>query len=190
MIERSTKADLSRSIDTVVLAFANDPFVRWLFPEPGEFLKSFPTLAQLFGGRAFEHDCAYHLEGYLGSALWLPPGVHPDEEGIMSLLEGSLSGTILSDAVSVFEQMDHFHPAEPCWHLAFIVVDPARQGRGLGTRLLEQTLKVCDEEGKVAYLESTNPANLSLYVRHGFEVMGQMQAGKSPPLFPMARQPR
>jgi hypothetical protein len=114
MIERSTKADLSRSIDTVVLAFANDPFVRWLFPEPGEFLKSFPTLAQLFGGRAFEHDCAYHLEGYLGSALWLPPGVHPDEEGIMSLLEGSLSGTILSDAVSVFEQMDHFHPAEPC----------------------------------------------------------------------------
>jgi hypothetical protein len=42
----------------------------------------------------------------------------------------------------------------------------------------------------VAYLESTNPANLSLYVRHGFEVVGQMQAGRSPPLFPMVRQPR
>ena len=190
MIEKSTKDDLSRSINTIVLAFTNDPFVRWLFPEPEQFLRTFPTLAQLFGGRAFEQGCAYHLQGYVGSALWLPPGVHPDEEGIVSLLEGSLSSSILSDAVSVFEQMDHFHPAEPCWHLAFIVVDPVRQGRGLGARLLEQTLKVCDEEGKVAYLESTNPANLSLYVRHGFEVVGQMQAGGSPPLFPMLRQPR
>jgi len=43
---------------------------------------------------------------------------------------------------------------------------------------------------KLAYLESTNPANLSLYQRHGFEFIGNIQAGTSPPLFPMIREPR
>jgi ribosomal protein S18 acetylase RimI-like enzyme len=190
MIKESGKADVARSIDTLVLGFSADPIFRWLYSEPRQFLSTFPTLAQLYGGRAFEHDSAYHVDGYLGSALWLPPGVHPDEEGMISLFQDSLSEPTLSDAFSVLEQMDHFHPAEPCWHLAFIAVDPVRQGHGLGSRLLEHTLKVCDKDGKVAYLESTNPANLSLYIRHGFEVLGQMQAGGSPPMFPMVRQPQ
>jgi hypothetical protein len=38
-----------------------------------------------------------------------------------------------------------------------------------------------------AYLESTNPANLPLYQRHGFETLDIIQEGSSPPLFPMLR---
>jgi hypothetical protein len=36
----------------------------------------------------------------------------------------------------------------------------------------------------------TNPRNISLYRRHGFDVLGTIQAGSSPPLVPMLRQPR
>ena len=32
-----------------------------------------------------------------------------------------------------------------------------------------------------AYLESSNPKNMSLYERHGFESMGRIQIGDSPP---------
>lgn len=56
--------------------------------------------------------------------------------------------------------------------------------------MLEHTLKVCDADKKLAYLESTNPANITLYQRHGFELVGEIQAGSSPVLYPMRREPR
>lgn len=75
-------------------------------------------------------------------------------------------------------------------HLAFIAVDPAQQNKGFGSALLEHNLKVVDRDKKLAYLESTNEANLTLYQRHGFELVGNIQAGNSLSLFPMIREPR
>jgi hypothetical protein len=49
---------------------------------------------------------------------------------------------------------------------------------------------VCDRAGLAAYLESTNPRNISLYVRFGFEIVGTIQVGSSPPIFPMRRKPQ
>jgi hypothetical protein len=40
------------------------------------------------------------------------------------------------------------------------------------------------------YLESTNPRNLSLYLRHGFEILGTIRVGEAPPVVPMLRPPR
>ena len=186
----STDVESSRAIDSIVLGFAADPILRWLYPEPQSYLTHSRTLMQLYGGGAFEHSTAYHIQNYAGAALWLPPDVHPDEEGINELVQGSFSGAQLDEILSMFEQMDGFHPDESCWHLAFISVDPTQQNKGLGSALLEHTLKVVDQGKKLAYLESTNEANLTLYQRHGFELVGNIQAGNSLSLFPMIREPR
>ncbi len=190
MIKRSGKANVARSIDTIVLGFSADPIARWLFPEPRQFLATFPTVTRLFGGRAFEHGSAYHVDDYTGAALWLPPGIHPDEERLTALFEEKFSGTKLKDVHSLFEQMDKFHPDEPCWHLTFIAVDPVKQGSGFGSALLKYSIASCELDNKLAYLESTNPANVPLYQRYGFEVIGDIQAGSSPPMIPMIREPR
>jgi ribosomal protein S18 acetylase RimI-like enzyme len=68
-----------------------------------------------------------------------------------------------------------------------IGVDPVRQGRGLGSALLKHGLGQCDAQGLPAYLESSNPKNVPLYERHGFEVMGLIQPADFPPLYPMLR---
>jgi hypothetical protein len=47
-----------------------------------------------------------------------------------------------------------------------------------------------DAEGLPAYLESSNPRNISFYERHGFEVVGRIQAGKTPVVTPMLRRGR
>jgi hypothetical protein len=43
---------------------------------------------------------------------------------------------------------------------------------------------------KLAYLESSNPRNITLYKRHGFELLGTIQIGTSPSIAPMLRRPR
>ena len=43
----------------------------------------------------------------------------------------------------------------------------------------------CDRAGLPAYLESTNPRNMTLNQRHGFKAIGQIQVGTSPPMVPM-----
>jgi ribosomal protein S18 acetylase RimI-like enzyme len=63
-------------------------------------------------------------------------------------------------------------------------------GRGLGSVLMRRGLERCDKDHLPAYLESSNPRNISLYERHGFEIIGRIQAGASPTLTPMLRRPR
>jgi hypothetical protein len=48
----------------------------------------------------------------------------------------------------------------------------------------------CDEDHLPAYLESSNPRNVPLYERHGFTVIGAIQAGTSPTMYPMVRAAR
>jgi ribosomal protein S18 acetylase RimI-like enzyme len=89
------------------------------------------------------------------------------------------------------EQMGRNHPAEPHWYLPMIGVDPAHQRRGHGSTLLRQATEQLDREGLAAYLESSNPLNVPLYRRHGFEVTGLIRAaGDAPPMYPMVRRPR
>ncbi len=61
-------------------------------------------------------------------------------------------------------------------------VEPERQGRGVGSALLREVLTQCDAEGLPAYLESSNERNLTLYRRHGFEVIEELRLGRSGPL--------
>jgi GNAT superfamily N-acetyltransferase len=56
------------------------------------------------------------------------------------------------------------------------------QGRGYGSAPLLHALEPIDRDGHLAYLESTNPANVPLYRRHGFEVVGTMQVDDAPPM--------
>ena len=182
--------DEKAAIPTVVLAFAADPVARWTWPDSYQFLSSMPVLARAFGGRAFEHGSAHATEGYAGVALWLPPGVTPDQDALVDLMERTVNASIRDDVFAVFEQMGKYHPAEPHWYLPLIGVDPAHQGKGHGNSLMGHALRRCDTDRMPAYLESSNPRNISLYRRHGFEELGEIQVGSSPPIVPMLRRAR
>jgi ribosomal protein S18 acetylase RimI-like enzyme len=189
-IKTATASDQDQTIATVVLAFTADPMARWSYPDPHQYLKYFPDLVRAVGGKAFEHSAAYYVDGFPGAALWLPPDVHPQENELIALAKRTVSEQNQEAVFSIFEQMGSYHPAEPHWYLPFIGVDPARQGNGYGSALMEYALIRCDRENKLAYLESSNPRNIPLYKRHGFELLGTIQVGSSPPLFPMLRRPR
>ena len=179
-----------RAFATLMLAFANDPAARWSWPEPHAFLRHFPTLARAFGSKSFDLGCADQIDEFGGVALWLPPGVQSDTAALASLMEGTAPPAVLADAGPVFEQMDSYHPHEPHWYLPLIGIDPARQGQHLGKQLMAHGLARCDADGKLAYLESSNPRNISFYERLGFETLGAIQHGSSPTIVPMLRKPQ
>ena len=159
-------------------------------PIPISTFTSMPSFTRAFGGGAFLHNGAHCTDDYAGAALWLPPNVHPEDEAFGEIVERTVSASIRGDLFAVFEQMAKYHPGEPHWYLPLIGVDPAHQGKGYGSALMTYALQQCDRDHSPAYLESTNPRNISLYRRHGFEVLGTIQVGASPPLVPMVRHRR
>ena len=174
-------------MQSILLGFSTDPLVRWFAADAVSYLAS-GDIFDAFGGRSIESGTAYVTENYEGVALWMPPGVEPDEERMIPILEATVSENILEDVFGVFEAMDSYHPEEPCWYLPVIAVDPFYQGSGLGSRLMKHALNRVDEDGLPAYLESSNPRNISLYEKFGFETMGRIQIGSSPIVTPMIRQ--
>jgi ribosomal protein S18 acetylase RimI-like enzyme len=182
--------DAARAIGTIVLSFSADPATRWTWPNPQDYLVNMPLMAQAFGGAAFTHGSAFGIDGYSGVALWLPPGIQPDEEAMVDVIQRTAPASIRDEIFGVFEQMGAFHPVEPHWYLPLIGVDPALQGRGLGNALMRHALARCDQDQVPAYLESSNPRNITLYQRLGFESLGVIQIGSSPRLVPMLRPPR
>ncbi|HEY8536909.1 MAG TPA: GNAT family N-acetyltransferase [Vicinamibacterales bacterium] len=189
-IRTTTAADADRATDTIVLAFAGDPMLRWCWSEPSRYLTAIRPFIRAFAGASFDHGSAWCSDDFVGAALWLPPGVGSDEDAMVGLLQATVPATQLDDVFGVVEQMGKYHPQEPHWYLPLIGVDPAFQNRGIGSALLALALARCDAEGLPAYLESSNPRNIPLYQRHGFEILGTIQAGSSPVMYPMLRTPR
>ena len=180
-------SDVERAVGVIVLAFSADPAARWTYPDPHQYLTHFPAIVRAFGGKAFTHSTGHHLSGFTGAALWLPPGVLPDEEALGAVMQESVSEPLQAEVFAVFERMGSYHPTEPHWYLPLIGVDPAHQRQGHGSALLRHALSECDREHAAAYLESSNPANIPLYQRHGFEILDTIQVGSSPPIYPMLR---
>jgi ribosomal protein S18 acetylase RimI-like enzyme len=189
-IKTATASEADPVIAVLTLAFSTDPGVRWTYPDPQQYLRHFPSLVQAFGGNAIAHGSAYYVDGYAGAALWLPPEVHPDEDAMNTLLQHTVPEQVHKDLLAVFEQVSPYLPQEPYWYLPLIGVDPCHQGKGYGAALMQHALVPCDRDHLPAYLESTNPKNISLYERHGFKVLGTVQVGTSPTVCPMLRRPR
>tara|TARA_R110002020_G_scaffold176756_25_gene369333 strand:+ start:4117 stop:4719 length:603 start_codon:yes stop_codon:yes gene_type:complete len=178
----------TRALSIVQAAFAEDPPVRWLYPDDESYAVHFPAFAAALGAPAFS-------EGTLGlsqaaAALWIRPGSEPDEDALGALIERSVPGHRQQDAFAVIEAMDAHHPSEPHWYLPIIGTLPEYQGQGFGAALFAPVLEICDRTCVLAYLEATTERSRTLYARLGFETTAIIRAADCPPLTAMVRTPR
>jgi ribosomal protein S18 acetylase RimI-like enzyme len=172
---------------TVLSAFSSDPVARWVYPGAADYFRWFPIFIRAFAGRAIDDRTVLYTTNYSGAALWLRPGAHADEDALVKLVHDSLPEERHAEMFELFAKMDAGHPKEDHWYLPMIGVDTHRQNLGIGAGLMKLALERSDRDGIPAYLESSNPRNISLYRRFGFEGVGEIRAGGSPPLLRMLR---
>jgi GNAT superfamily N-acetyltransferase len=157
-------------------AFARDPVMNWVIPEPRLYDDFFRLLIRdLFAPRGIMHRDT----GERGAALWLPPGasftVRPGVAVVslftrLLLRRGPRALLRIPQQGKVFER---HHPSEPHYHLVFVGARQGAQGQGVGSALIKQGTRLCDQQRFPAYLESSNEVNVPLYQRHGFEVIAE-----------------
>ena len=180
--------DQASALMTLTLAFADDPVCRWCWEDMSQHLAAFPIFARAFGGGAFSAGSALQIKGCAGAALWLPPNASPDEAALDAVIQTTVPDRLRAPLYSMLEQMGEHHPQRDHWYLPLIGVQPAHQGKGLGSVLMRPILQRCDEKRLPAYLESTNPRNISFYERLGFRRTGRIQVSDSPVIVPMVRE--
>jgi hypothetical protein len=108
----ASTSDYDRSIAALVAAFISDPFIRWIFPDAKQYLHYFPEVLKHFAGRAFDHGSAYRSEYFKAAALWLPPGVGPDEEAFGAVIQEGVASELQGEVFAVLEQVGASHPPD------------------------------------------------------------------------------
>jgi ribosomal protein S18 acetylase RimI-like enzyme len=183
----SGTSEIDQAIAKLVLAFSSDPVARWMYDDAHQYLTHIPRLFRTLGASSFEAGAAQRTSDGLGVALWLPPGVLGNADPLESIISESIASARQAEVGCVFERTEHYRPTEPHWYLSLIGVEALHRNRGCGAALLEQGLNRCDQEHRPAYLWSSNHLNVSLYRRHGFEVLDRIEVGSSPCIFAMLR---
>ena len=134
---RLRRTDERTALTVITSAFADDPVERWLYPDES-YQQQFPAFARALGGKAFDAGTAWCSDDEAAVALWLPPGVTPDDEAVVDALTATVAMAKHEDMYLALEQMEQAHPKDPHWYLAWLAVERSAQGRGLGTTLLRQ----------------------------------------------------
>lgn len=174
-VRQAHAGDRSTAAVTLARAFADDPAMTYIFPDPIDRSRRLPRLFALL----FDSDAAgmrWVGDAGTGATLWRPPG--SPAAGTFEMLCRALPllsafGPNLIRALRVNAAITGHFPAEPFFYLHVAGVDPLRQGEGLGTALIRAGLARSDAAGLPVVLETATMANVDFYRRLGFDVIAE-----------------
>jgi ribosomal protein S18 acetylase RimI-like enzyme len=192
-VRRCPPADVDVVADLLAAGFVEDPWFRWLWPDDGRYPDRAREWFTLVARTAIPKGDVHLDDSGDAVALWMPPGVPLADDSTMAeaaaLLSAQLGDRAPEALAALATSADHA-PAQPHHACVYVAVRPARQGRGLGERVMRPALDTADAERVGAHLVSTNPRNLGFYRRLGFAVTGELPvAGGSVIFRPMWRDP-
>jgi GNAT superfamily N-acetyltransferase len=185
---KATAADLPDVTETLASSFYDDPVLMWII---GDGARRRQLLPGFFGGIAksfLAYDETYAVDAGVSAAVWAPPEAEEDEK--LPAVLGEAVEEYADRLAEILGLMGESHPVEPHHYLFLLGTRPGWQGRGLGSSLMAPVLEMCDRDRVPAYLEATSERNKQLYLRHGFEVTGEIPLPDGPNMWPMWRSPR
>ncbi len=170
----------SESTLALVESLIDDPFYQAITIDFGEDVVArkralHAYFAYSLGEAERTGRCTIDEEPTFGAAAWLLP------RSPVEITESSAKIKHLSDVFGPGGNENYYRilrfmgpraeqivPAD-AWYLSIIGVLPSAQGKGIGSRLLAETLAEAQDSGVSCYLETFSPRNLAFYERIGFK---------------------
>lgn len=186
-VHRATTVDIRAAAAALAAAFFDDPVYSWCFPDVERRHRICQPWFEAVVAAYLRQGHVHTTADAVAAAVWLPSGAVEDDDLGDELM--TISGRDADRLAVAFELMGTNHPEQPHHYLFLLGTRPERQSQGIGSKLMEPMLALADGEGVPAYLEATSAQNMHLYLRHGFEVVGEIRLPDGPSLWPMWREP-
>jgi GNAT superfamily N-acetyltransferase len=177
-------------------AFLDDPLFTFAMPDRKHRLAGAEWALTANVRYGLAHGVVHTLASVEALAVWMPPE-HPTMRLWPMLRAGfaaapwrlGLRGLLrFARFSSVKENLQaRIMHEQPHWYLMLIAVEPSRQHRGFGGRVLEPIFGRAEAAGQPCYLETTREANLAFFEKHGFTTAAQGEVPHGPPVWGMRR---
>lgn len=183
-----TEAHISAAVEVLTRAFAEDPGLLFVLPDPRDRAWLTPRLAEAALRYTMRCGAPLVTEGSVrGVALWFPPDAPEPtpldfaETGIAAVpaLIGEAAWTRFARLIAHIDALHPAHAPEPHWYLAMLGVDPAWQRQGIGAALMAPVFAQADRAGACCYLEAPTAGNARYYTNRGFQVIGETNVPES-----------
>ncbi|RBQ17820.1 N-acetyltransferase [Spongiactinospora rosea] len=180
----ATPADRGRAVDSLVAAFAEDPVLRYLFPDRTTYLRYAATFfGDLFDKRV--HRQTIWTIGHGESvAMWDEPAVETGSPGAGPASD--YPADVLARVNAYDDAVRAVLPDTPFWYLGVLGTHPDRAGRRWGHAVMQAGLRRAAADGLPAILETATPGNVEMYRRAGWEIVREVT---EPVPFWIMRQP-
>ena len=189
-IRTAEENDVPAVAEMLALAFAEEPFTRWLFPDEKTRLERERELFTFMARRYISSGLFLTDERSTAAALCQAPGA-PSSVRVNELADLAALARICRSRflpmLGLFRKAAARRPKEPHLYIEIIGVHPSCQGTGKGSALLGHIIALCDRQGWTAYLECADRL-VPYYGRFGFalrETIDVPQAAMR--IFTMAR---
>jgi GNAT superfamily N-acetyltransferase len=192
----ATPENAAAVVETVTLAFFEDPLWSWAFPDADLRAEHYRAWWAMGVNSSIAQDAVWITDpGAAATAVWVPPGgselFAEDEARVEPMLREQLGAAQADEVLELLARFDAHHPDERFHYLSLLATHPDHRGRGLGIDLLSSRLAELDALGEPSLLESSNPANNARYAGLGYRQIDEFHAPSGgPPVAVMWRDPR
>lgn len=188
-------SDVQRIVSLLTETFAEDPWARCLFPDPGRRRVLLPAYFAVTVQDLLTRGDSYLNLERTGVRLFVPAASPrpspPQAQRLRQSLRAATQEYAETHVLPLFDFLDQLHPRDtPHYFLVYAAVDRAHQGRGIGSGLLRPILRRCDQERVGAYAECTTAGSRRLLQRHGFLSLPEVTLPDGTRIHPVWRDPR
>lgn len=173
-IRKASSTDKAVLVPVVARAFASQPVTHWLVGSDAAALSRGERLIELEFEKALPYELTYTTNDLCAAALWHPPDKKNDlKRDLMLALKSAAQirlGRNFLSLVMMGLRLGLSEPEARHFYLAILAVAPSLQGKGIGARLLQPGLALCDRQGVPAYLVTDTEGAVRFYQRLGFQV--------------------